>query len=157
VSSIVDIFANNQLLSGGKIVGPMSEVIHGSLEYLTTEDLTAIATYMKTVKSKLPESVSTKITSKTGQKIYDKYCVGCHGSGAGGAPKMGDGAAWAPKLKDGLPTLYQNAIHGIGNMPPRGTCATCTDPEIKAAVDYILKNSETAAPTQKAIAELPKP
>jgi len=158
VSQIVNVFVNNQLVSGGKIVGPMSEVIHDSLEYLTKEDLAAIATYLKTVKSELPPTGSKKITAKTGQKIYDKYCVGCHGIGAGGAPKMGDAADWAPKIKQGFPVLYQNAIQGIGNMPPRGTCGTCTDDEIKAAVNYIVDNSKTAeGQAAKSTANLPKP
>lgn len=158
ISQIVNIFSNNQLLSGGKIVGPMSEVIHDSLEYLTQEDLMAIGTYLKTVKSTLPPTVSAKITSKTGLKIYDKYCVGCHGSGAGGAPKMGDTSDWAPKIKQGLPVLYQNAIQGIGNMPPKGTCGTCTDPEIQAAVDYMVKNSQASAPMiHREVQKMPQP
>lgn len=143
VSEIVNVFTDNQLIGGGKIVGPMAEVIHDSLEYLSKEDLAAISVYLKSVKSELPPTASTKITSKTGQKIYDKYCAGCHGIGAGGAPKMGDAADWAPKIKQGLPSLYHNAIQGIGNMPARGTCATCTDGEIQAAVDYIVKNSQS--------------
>ncbi len=158
LSQIVNIFANDRLLSGGKIVGPMAEVIHDSLEYLTQEDLAAIATYLRTVKSELPESASTKITPKTGQKIYDKYCVGCHGSGAGGAPKIGDATDWSPRIAHGLPFLYQNAIVGIGNMPPKGSCGTCTDPEIKAAVDYIVKNSESnVGVSQKKVSKLPQP
>lgn len=150
VAQIANVFMNNQLLSGGNIVGPMAEVIHDSLEYLNKDDLEAIATYLKSVKSKLPPTANTKITPKTGEKIYDKYCVGCHGIGAGGAPKMGEAGDWAPKIKQGLPTLYKNAILGIGNMPPKGTCATCTDPEIQAAVDYIVKNSQTSSSTSKA-------
>lgn len=151
IAQIVNVFVNNQLTSGGKIVGPMAEVVHDSLEYLTKEDLAAIATYLKSVKSQLPPAKSSKITPKTGEKIYERYCVGCHGIGAGGAPKMGDANDWAPKIKRGTDTLYINAIQGIGNMPPRGTCGTCSDDEIKAAVDYIIKNSKTTtAPTKPA-------
>jgi cytochrome c5 len=158
VSQIVNVFTNNQLVTGGKIVGPMAEVIHDSLEYLSKDDLEAIAAYLKSVKSKLPPQTSTKITSKTGPTIYDKYCVGCHGVGAGGAPKLGDATEWAPKIKQGFPILYKNAIQGIGNMPPRGTCATCSDAEIKAAVDYIVDNSKALPGQQaKAVSHLPQP
>lgn len=158
VSEIVNVFANNQLMSGGKLVGPMAEVVHDSLEYLTPQDLQSIAIYLKSVKSTLPPASNTKITSATGQKVYDRYCVGCHGIGAGGAPKMGDASDWAPKLKQGLPKLYQNAIQGIGNMPPKGTCGTCSDGEIQAAVDYIVNNSKSA-PGQEAkpVTNLPRP
>ena len=51
VSQIVNVFANNQLITGGKIVGPMAEVVHDSLEYLSPNDLAAIAIYLRTVKS----------------------------------------------------------------------------------------------------------
>jgi cytochrome c5 len=71
---------------------------------------------------------------------------------------MGDATDWAPKIKQGLPILYTNAIQGIGNMPPRGTCGTCTDGEIKAAVDYIVKNSQaTQAEAIKPAVNLPQP
>lgn len=147
ISEVVNVFLNNKLIQGGLIVGPMAEVVHDSLEYLSQEDLEAIATYLKGVRSQLPPAKESKITSKTGQKIYDRYCTGCHGIGAGGAPKMGEAADWAAKIKHGMPTLYKNAIIGIGSMPPRGTCATCSDAEIKAAVDYIIKNSSQITPT----------
>jgi cytochrome c5 len=157
-SEVANIFINNKLLSGGKIVGPMAEVIHDSLEYLNPADLQAIAIYLKSVKSELPKEGVTKITSNTGQKIYDRYCVGCHGTGAGGAPKMGDANDWNPKIKKGLPLLYKNAIQGIGNMPPKGTCATCSDGEIQAAVDYIVKSSQSTQTTQvKSTLNLPQP
>ena len=35
--------------------------------------------------------------------------------------------------------LYQNAINGIGIMPAKGGAASLSDEEIKAAVDYLLK------------------
>lgn len=159
ISEIANVFVNNKLVSGGNIVGPMSEVIHDSLEYLNKSDLDAIAVYLKSVKSQLPPSTSETVTSKTGQKIYDRYCVGCHGIGAGGAPKMGEANDWVPKIKQGIPLLYKNAILGIGNMPPKGTCATCSDAEIKAAVDYIVKNSQatTQSSPTKLTATLPHP
>jgi cytochrome c5 len=157
VSDIVNVFTNSQLTSGGKVVGPMAEVIHDSLEYLTNQDLADIATYLKTVKSQLPPHPSAKVTSKTGEKLYNKYCAGCHATGAGGAPKMGSATDWKPKIKQGLPVLYKNAIQGIGNMPPKGTCSTCSDAEIEAAVDYMVKNSQGAPSAPKLISALPKP
>jgi cytochrome c5 len=158
VSQIVNVFINNKLVSGQNIIGPMAEVVHDSLEYLTPEDLAAIATYLKSVESRLPPAKHAKITKKTGQKIYDKYCTGCHSIGAGGAPKLGEANDWAPRLKLGINTVYKNAINGMGAMPPRGTCATCSDAEIQAAVDYILQNSKAGATTQPTTAaKIPKP
>ena len=33
-----------------------------------------------------------------GKATYDSGCVACHGSGALGAPKLGDVAAWRPRI-----------------------------------------------------------
>ncbi len=157
-SEIVNVFVNNKLVGGGNIVGPMAEVVHDSLEYLTKEDLESIAVYLKSVKSEMPPAKITKITSKTGAKIYDRYCAGCHAIGAGGAPKFGDANDWAPKIRQGMTVLYTNAIQGIGNMPARGTCSNCSDVEIQAAVDYIVKNSQATTTTvSKNVAPVPKP
>jgi cytochrome c5 len=65
-------------------------------------------------------------------------CFACHDTGAAGAPKHGDKAAWAPFVATGLDTMVQNAIHGVGAMPPRGG-SQATDAEMKAAVQYIME------------------
>ena len=74
--------------------------------------------------------------------IYAKHCVGCHSSGVGGAPVMGDAAAWASRTAQGLETVYANAINGIRGMPLMGTCSSCSDADIRATVDFILGNSQ---------------
>jgi cytochrome c5 len=38
--------------------------------------------------------------------------------------------------------MTANAISGINAMPARGTCATCSDEEIKQTVQYIVDNSK---------------
>ncbi len=56
---------------------------------------------------------------------------------------LGDKAEWAKRLSQGgINGLYTVAIDGKGSMPPKGTCIGCSDAEIKAAVDYILKTTE---------------
>jgi cytochrome c5 len=35
--------------------------------------------------------------------------------------------------------VWQNAINGINAMPPRGTCADCSDDEIKAAIEHMTE------------------
>ncbi|MFL3646534.1 MAG: c-type cytochrome [Cellvibrionales bacterium] len=74
--------------------------------------------------------------------IYAKHCVGCHSSGVGGAPVMGDAAAWASRTAQGLETVYANAINGIRGMPLMGTCSSCSDADIRATVDLMLENSQ---------------
>lgn len=79
---------------------------------------------------------------KTPEQVYNTSCMGCHSTGAGGAPKMGDKVAWAPRIKQGMDTLHKHAIEGLNAMPPKGLCMTCTDEEIIATVAYILDGSK---------------
>jgi len=72
-----------------------------------------------------------------GKSTYDTTCVACHGTGAAGAPKLGDKAAWAPRLKQGAAVLHDHAIKGKGAMPPKGGNMALSDAAVKAAVDYM--------------------
>ncbi len=76
---------------------------------------------------------------RSGDAVYNASCSACHGTGAAGAPKVGDKGAWGPRIAQGKATLYQHALNGIRAMPPKGMCMTCSDDEIKAAVDYMTK------------------
>ena len=73
-----------------------------------------------------------------GRKVYEATCVACHAAGVANAPKFGDKKAWAPHLAHGADELYQTALKGKGAMPPKGGNLTLSDPEVKAAVDYML-------------------
>ncbi|MFP5505330.1 MAG: c-type cytochrome [Gammaproteobacteria bacterium] len=77
-----------------------------------------------------------------GKKVYDSACMACHATGAAGAPKTGDKAAWAPRIDQGMDTLVSHAINGIRAMPPRGACGSCSDADLKAAVEYMVGESK---------------
>lgn len=140
-SKIVAVFTQDQLLNGGQVAGPMLEANHDSFQYLTPDDLEAIAVYMKSTQSKQPPKAEIASGADTGKSVYDSSCYACHNSGAAGAPVIGSSADWAPRIKTGMDSLYKNALVGIGAMPAMGNCSTCTDQQIKAAVDYIVQNS----------------
>ena len=72
-----------------------------------------------------------------GKATYDTTCMACHGTGAAGAPKLGDKPAWKPRLAQGMNTLYAAAIKGKGAMPPKGGNTATPDEAVKAAVDYM--------------------
>lgn len=79
---------------------------------------------------------------KSGKDLYTATCATCHGTGVLGAPKLGSAGDWAPRVAKGMDTLYTHAISGFNSMPPKGTCATCTDDEIKGAVKYMVDGSK---------------
>jgi cytochrome c5 len=80
--------------------------------------------------------------AQSGKAIYVSKCRGCHDYGVAGAPRYGSSEIWAERLTKGLDVLYKNSINGIRAMPARGGCYACSDDDIKAAVDYILANSQ---------------
>ena len=77
-----------------------------------------------------------------GQKTYQSSCQSCHASGVAGSPKLGDKAAWAPRIATGVDAMLAVAIKGKGAMPPRGACAACTDDDLKAAIEYMVSQSQ---------------
>ena len=80
--------------------------------------------------------------AKSPEDIYNGSCMACHGTGAAGAPKMGDAAAWGPRIGKGIETLYTHAIGGFNGMPPKGLCMGCSEDDIKGVVDYIVSKSK---------------
>lgn len=70
---------------------------------------------------------------------YAQSCAACHNSGAAGAPRMGNAGDWEERLAEkGLDGLIQSTITGIGVMPAKGMCFTCTDEDLGEIVRHIL-------------------
>jgi len=76
--------------------------------------------------------------SSPGIAVYNRACVACHGTGVANAPKFGDRAAWESRMAQGIDRLLAASIAGKGAMPPRGTCADCSDNDLRAAIEYLL-------------------
>lgn len=66
---------------------------------------------------------------------YQKSCKMCHETGLLNAPKVGDKAAWAPRVAQGKDVLLKHAKEGFNNMPAKGTCADCTDDDLKKLIE----------------------
>jgi cytochrome c5 len=77
-----------------------------------------------------------------GKAIYDQACFACHGTGAAGAPKLGDTGAWSARIGQGIDTLNDHALNGFKGMPPRGGRADLDDDSVKAAVKYMVDGSK---------------
>ena len=101
----------------------------------TRESLTAPET-----DTQVPEQTDN---AAGGEAVYKRACVGCHMTGAAGAPRMGDAPAWESRIARGSASLVQSAIKGVPGtaMMARGTCGTCSDDDIKAAVEYMIAQS----------------
>jgi len=78
----------------------------------------------------------------SGEQIYNQFCFACHLTGVSDAPKFGDHAAWVPHLDKGLDAMWASTLNGLNAMPPRGTCMTCTDEELRSAMDYMVDNAQ---------------
>ena len=70
---------------------------------------------------------------------YNMYCVGCHSTGAAGAPKTGDKAAWEARLAAGMDAVVAKAKKGKNAMPPMGLCQDCSDDEFKSIIEFMAK------------------
>jgi len=87
--------------------------------------------------------VSTAFAVQTGkpdgESIYTGVCMRCHGTGEYGSPKLGDRVAWQPRFHEGVDHLLDQAIDGLGAMPPRGGKDDLSDAELRAAIVYMLR------------------
>jgi cytochrome c5 len=90
-----------------------------------------------------PDPVETMMS---GPQVYNSACLVCHGAGVGGAPVIGDADVWAPRIAQGNDMLYQHAIEGFtgqsGFMPAKGARMDLSDDEVRAAVDYMVEQSQ---------------
>jgi cytochrome c5 len=68
---------------------------------------------------------------------YQTSCFACHSTGAAGAPLAHDAAAWEPRMAKGMPALVESIKKGLNAMPPTGMCATCTDAEYAALIEFM--------------------
>ncbi|MFN7087344.1 MAG: c-type cytochrome [Burkholderiales bacterium] len=105
-----------------------------------------------------PAKAQAQGHERSGKEVVEAGCINCHGTGAQGAPRIGDGKAWSKLAAQGLTALTQIALKGIRQMPPHGGNMSLTDTEIKRAIAYMVNQSggnwiepvsRTAAPPRR--------
>ena len=85
---------------------------------------------------------ATSSGPRSGSEVYDAACMACHTTGAAGAPVIGNADQWGPRIEKGMDTLIDHAINGFNAMPAKGGCASCSDEEIVASIEYIIEQSQ---------------
>ncbi len=128
--------------------------------YADVSDTSTTATETRIMPSgRLVLGDGTEPGQRTGQQVFDKVCIQCHGADKTIAfsPKITHNDQWSPRISKGLDTLVKHAIEGFqgeGMMPAKGGAADLTDDEVKRAVIYMANQSganfsenATAAPT----------
>ncbi len=88
------------------------------------------------------EKAAAIANMSTAQKIYEESCSACHTTGIMGSPKIGDKQAWAGLMEQGLEQVTNNAISGVGKMPPKGGNMGLSNAEVKAVVEYMIEQSK---------------
>jgi mono/diheme cytochrome c family protein len=79
--------------SQGHVSGPMAEVVGAGTQYMTDDDLHAIAAYLKALPQQVPPraappapSAARSQATVAGAKLYEQHCAACHGEQGEGVP-----------------------------------------------------------------------
>ena len=159
------VFTTVIVFVANKITGSM-ETSRGSDPQLKAIIAKRIAPIGSVAIAEAPASSPAPTKAMSGADIVKATCFVCHGTGAAGAPKIGDKAAWEPRAAKGIDTLLQHAVSGFNAMPPKGGNAALSKAELKAAIEQMLADTgvstgSAAAPvaaastSKAAVAEAP--
>jgi mono/diheme cytochrome c family protein len=149
----------NGISNRGVVFGPMAQVVHDSLQYLTEADTQAMAVYLKSLATTgAPEDPGQVRTTESqsraayeaGARIYDKHCKSCHGGNGQGVPPM------YPPLANNQAISMEYSVNPIrmvlfGGFPPstRGNprpfgmppfAYFLTDQEVAEVVTYMRQS-----------------
>jgi mono/diheme cytochrome c family protein len=133
----------------GTVYGPMAEVVFNSLQYLSDEDVEAMAVYLKALPQRDAEPPPTSqarlvapAVMETGRKVYERQCAICHGDeGRGHTPDY-------PPLAGNQSITMASPVNSIrmvlnGGYPP-GTRKN-PRPHGMPPFSHILNDDEVAA------------
>ena len=76
---------------------------------------------------------------RSADQIYQTYCAVCHATGWNGAPVTGIKDDWQSRVAAGVDAMLRNVKQGLNTMPPMGTCMDCSDAELRAAIEEMMK------------------
>ena len=70
------------------------------------------------------EVASAQNVERSGKQVVEASCFACHGSGANGAPKIGDKQAQGPVHRDGRRSATRVRHQSKAGRSPLSLCAT---------------------------------
>ncbi len=77
-----------------------------------------------------------------GEAIWKSTCFRCHMYGSMGAASISDKDHFDKLATKGIDQLYNSVLNGFdgieGIMPPKGSCYSCSNDEIKKSVYYLF-------------------
>ncbi len=154
LEDIVDLLRKGASAKGA-VYGPMAEVVYDSLQYLSDDDIRAMAIYLKSLGQQAPPSGNatplppgeSTLLMDLGKTVYNAQCATCHGADGHGDPPA------YPPLSGNQSIMMQSAVNPIrmvlnGGYPP-GTqenpephgmppfAQSLSDDEVAAVVTYI--------------------
>jgi len=148
----------------GAVYGPMADVVRQSLQHLSTQDLGAMAAYLKSLpvepEAPRPAPLPSEALMKLGGQIYDRHCVDCHGKDGRGGMQAGGAPAYPPLAGNRTLAMRDpvNAIRIVlnggfppstgGNPRPFGMppySQVLDDAEVAAVVSYVRASWGNAA------------
>jgi cytochrome c5 len=88
---------------------------------------------------------------EAGKAVYQAVCIACHApeNVMVSAPKAGDVAEWArraARAPGGIDMLTDNAVNGVGAMPPKGGAAELTRTQVRDAIEFMRNRPKTGKP-----------
>jgi len=150
---------------GASVTGPMAEVVAQSLQYLTQDDLGAMAVYLKSLPAgaggeRVAAAPPPEQMMRAGEKLFGQHCAACHG-------ERGEGKGPYPALAGNRALSLNEPVNAIrvvlnggfapgtqGNprpygMPPFGH--VLDDTQVATLVSYLRASwGNAAAPVSSA-------
>lgn len=146
------------------VQGPMAEVVAGSTQYMSDDDLAAIAIYLRALPStrsgageeRKPQAIASNVGSP-GARLYETHCAACHGDSgegvAGAYPALAGNRAVTMKttanlvhvvLRGGFAPATAGNPRPFG-MPPFATLLS--DADVAELLSYVRSAWGNNAPT----------
>jgi mono/diheme cytochrome c family protein len=128
-----------------KAFGPMQEVVHDSLQYLSDADLHAMAVYLEDQATSVEPETPTKVSLPQlalGKRVYEDNCSSCHQSNGmgrkGTIPALaGNGSVTASEPYDVIMAMLEG-FPPQANWGAMGSFAnSLSDDQISAVANYV--------------------